>query len=160
MRLVDGAAPPASRDLEFLRLAIAQARLGADEGGLPIGAVLACDNEVLGVGRNRLVQMGSPIRHGETDCLDNAGRLPAATYVRSTLYTTMSPCQMCAGAVLLYGIPRVVIGENTSWQSSEDYLRSHGVEVVVLDLDACVEMMTAFVKQHPGIWNEDVGVHE
>jgi creatinine deaminase len=142
-----------SRDLEFMELAIAQARTGADEGGLPIGAALVCDGEVLGVGRNRLVQFGSVIRHGETDCLDNVGKLAADVYASSTLYTTMSPCQMCAGAVLLHGIPRVVIGENRSWQSSEELLREHGVEVVVLDLDSCTAMMRDLIEHHPELWD-------
>ncbi len=141
-----------------MRLAIEQARLGLAEGGIPIGAALVADGKVLGVGRNRRVQLGSVIRHGETDCLENAGRLPARAYQRSTLYTTLSPCYLCAGAVLLYGIPRVVIGENRTFTASEGLLRQHGVELVVLDLDECVQMMRDFIAANPALWHEDIGV--
>lgn len=143
-----------SRDQEFMRLAIEQARIGAGEGGLPIGAALVGADEVIGTGRNRLIQYGSTIRHGETDCLDNAGRLPAEVYAHSTLYTTMSPCQMCAGALLLYQIPRVVIGENRSWRSSEELLQSQGIDVVVLDLEECATLMREFTTDNPGLWEE------
>lgn len=145
-------------DIRFIGLAIDQARVGRDEGGIPIGAALVADGEVLGVGRNRRVQFGSAIRHGETDCLENAGRLLAATYRRATLYTTLSPCYLCAGAVLLYGIPRVVVGENRTFEASEDLLRAHGVEVVVLDLGECVRMMNEFIAAEPALWYEDIGV--
>ena len=145
-------------DLSYLKLAIEQARIGLDEGGVPVGAALVVDGEVLGVGRNRRVQQGSVIRHGETDCLENVGRLPASTYHRSTLYTTLSPCQMCAGTILLYGIPRVVIGENRTFEASEAWLRSQGVEVVVLDLEECVDLMNQFIAVSPEVWNEDIGV--
>jgi cytosine deaminase len=138
--------------------AIAQARAGRAEGGVPVGAALVVDGRLLGVGRNRRVQEGSAIRHGETDCLENVGRLPAATYRRATLYTTLSPCDMCAGAILLYGIPRVVIGENTTFQGSEELLRSRGVELTVLDDPECVELMRAFIAEAPDLWNEDIGV--
>lgn len=148
--------PPAD-DRAFLDIAIEQARIGRDEGGVPIGAALVADGRVLGAGRNRRVQDGSAIRHGETDALEAAGRLPASVYRRSTMYTTLSPCDMCTGAILLYGIPRVVIGENRTFMGGEDYLRLRGVEVVDLDSDACVELMRAFIAGHPEIWNEDIG---
>ena len=145
-------------DLRYLELAVEQARIGLDEGGVPVGAVLVVDGEVLGVGRNRRVQQGSVIRHGETDCLENVGRLPAATYHRSTLYTTLSPCHMCAGTIVLYGIPRVVVGENSTFEASEDWLRSQGVEVVVLDREECIDLMNQFIAASPEVWNEDIGV--
>ena len=144
-------------DEELLALAIAEARAGAAEGGIPIGAALAQGDRVLGVGHNRRVQMGSAIRHGETDCLENVGRLPASVYAGSTMATTLSPCDMCTGAILLYGIPRLVIGENRTFYGGEDYLRSRGVEVVNLDSAECVELMRAFIAEHPTIWNEDIG---
>lgn len=147
-----------SSDLNHMKLAIEQARIGLDEAGVPVGAALVLDDEVLGVGRNRRVQLGSVIRHGETDCLENVGRMAAADYRRSTLYTTLSPCLMCAGTILLYGIPRVVVGENRTFESSEALLRSHGVEVVVLDLDECADLMSQFIATSPQIWNEDIGV--
>jgi cytosine deaminase len=141
-----------------LAAAVHQARAGLAEGGIPIGAAMVVDGELLATGRNRRVQMGSVIRHGETDCLENAGRLPASTYARATLYTTLSPCDMCTGAILLYGIPRVVIGENRSFHGPEDLLRSRGVDVVVVDDPACLEMMTTFVQENPELWFEDIGV--
>lgn len=144
-------------DEELLALAIAEARAGAAEGGIPIGAALAEGDRVLGVGHNRRVQMGSAIRHGETDCLENVGRLPAAVYARSTMATTLSPCDMCTGAILLYGIPRVVIGENSTFYGGEDYLRSRGVEVVVVDDEECKELMRQFIAANPELWNEDIG---
>ena len=146
------------RDHEFLALAIAQARIGRDEGGVPIGgALIADDGTVLGVGHNRRMQQGSAIRHGETDALENTGRLPAAVYRQATMYTTLSPCDMCAGAILLYGIPRVVMGENRTFVGGEDYLRARGVEVVNLDSSECLELMNDFIAAHPEIWNEDIG---
>lgn len=138
--------------------AIAAARTGQAEGGVPIGAALVLDGEVLATGYNRRVQHGSPIQHGETNCLDNAGRLPAATYARATIFTTLSPCEMCTGAILLYKIPHVVIGENRTFLGGEDLLRSRGVKVSVLDSPDCVQMMTDFIDAHPEIWNEDIGV--
>jgi creatinine deaminase len=144
-------------DRGFLAVAIEQARVGRDEGGVPIGAALVADGRVLGAGRNRRVQLGSAIRHGETDALEAAGRLPASVYRRSTMYTTLSPCDMCTGAILLYGIPRVVIGENRTFVGGEDYLRSRGVEVVNLDSEACVDLMQDFIAGHPAIWDEDIG---
>ncbi len=144
-------------DRRFLALAVAEARTGWDEGGVPIGAALVVDGEVLAVGRNRRVQLGSAIRHGETDCVENAGRQPAAVYRRSTLYTTLSPCWMCAGTALLYGIPRIVVGENRSFQVSEALLRSHGVQVDVLDDPACVALMQRLLAERPALWLEDIG---
>jgi len=146
-----------SIDRAFLEVAIEQARIGRDEGGVPIGAAIVADGRVLGAGHNRRVQQGSAIRHGETDALEVAGRLPASIYRRSTMYTTLSPCDMCTGATLLYGIPRVVIGENRTFVGGEDYLRSRGVEVVNLDSDACVELMREFIARRPDVWNEDIG---
>jgi len=146
------------RDHEFLALAIAEARTGRDEGGVPIGgALVADDGTVLGVGHNRRVQHNSAIRHGETDALENAGRLPAAVYRQATMYTTLSPCDMCSGAILLYDIPRVVMGESRTFVGGEDYLRSRGVEVVNLDSAECLALMNEFIAAHPEIWNEDIG---
>jgi len=146
------------RDLIGLRHAIDEARKSRDEGGVPIGgALVADDGTVLGLGHNRRVQDGSAIRHGETDALENAGRLPASVYRRSTMYTTLSPCDMCTGAILLYGIPRVVMGENRTFVGGEDYLRARGVEVVNLDSQECVDLMKEFIAAHPDIWNEDIG---
>ena len=144
-------------DAALLELAIAEARIGRDEGGVPIGAALVVDDRVIGAGHNRRVQLGSAIRHGETDALEEAGRQPAAVYRRSTMYTTLSPCDMCTGAILLFGIPRVVIGENRTFLGGEDLLRSRGVEVVVLDSLECVALMDEFIATHPDIWNEDIG---
>jgi creatinine deaminase len=146
------------RDRAGLRHAIDQARIGRDEGGVPIGgALIADDGTVLAVGHNRRVQQNSAIRHGETDALENAGRLPASVYRRSTMYTTLSPCDMCTGAILLYGIPRVVMGENRTFVGGEDHLRQRGVEVVNLDSQECVDLMNEFIAEHPEIWNEDIG---
>ena len=141
-----------------LELAKAEARTGRSEGGIPIGAALVTDDgTVLGTGHNRRVQMGSAIRHGETDALERCGRLPATTYARSTMYTTLSPCSMCTGAILLYGIPRVVIGEHRTFMGEEELLRSRGVEVIVLDDPECVAMMEEFITAEPTLWNEDIG---
>ena len=144
-------------DEELLALAIAEARVGLTEGGIPIGAALAHEGKLLGVGHNKRVQLGSTIRHGETDCLENVGRLPASVYAASTMATTLSPCDMCTGAILLYGIPRVVVGENETFYGGEDLLRSRGVEVVVLDSAECVAMMESFIAENPELWNEDIG---
>ena len=146
-----------STDAEFLELAIAEARDGLAEGGVPIGAALIVDGEVLAVGRNKRVQEGSVIKHGETDCLENAGRLRASVYARATMVTTLSPCDMCTGAILMYGIPRVVVGENRTFYGGEDLLRSRGVEVVVLDNDECFTMMSEFIADNPELWYEDIG---
>jgi cytosine/creatinine deaminase len=147
-------------DEEMLARAVEEARQGLAEGGIPIGAVLVSDGKVLGGGHNRRVQQGSAIRHGETDCLENIGRLPASVYAESTMVTTLSPCDMCTGAILLYGIPRVVIGENRNFYGGEDLLVSRGVEVVVLDDDDCVRMMRTFIAENPTLWNEDIGVED
>jgi cytosine deaminase len=141
----------------FLHAAIDEARAGRDEGGIPIGSVLVVGDEIVGRGHNRRIQQGSPILHGEMDCLENAGRLRAADYRRATIYTTLSPCDMCTGAILLFGIPRVVVGENRTFVGGEELLRSRGVEVTVVDDDACVALMEAFVTAHPAVWNEDIG---
>jgi creatinine deaminase len=145
-------------EMAHLELAIDQARKGLDEGGVPIGAALVVGDDVLGVGRNRRVQMGSVIRHGETDCLENVGRQPASVYQRATLYTTLSPCLMCAGTILLYGIPRLVVGENRTFEASEDLLRERGVEIVVVDDQRCKGLMDQFIEAHPEVWYEDIGV--
>jgi cytosine/creatinine deaminase len=147
-------------DTRFLGLAVEQARLGRSEGGIPIGAALVADGAVLGLGRNRRVQLRSAIRHGETDALENAGRLPAATYRRATMYTTLSPCPMCSGAILLYGIGRVVLGENHTFLGAEELLRAHGVEVVDAGSDECRQLMAEFVAAEPALWNEDIGVDD
>jgi creatinine deaminase len=141
----------------FLDLAIEQARIGWQEGGIPIGAALVHEGEVLAVGRNRRVQMGSAIRHGETDCLENAGRLPARVYRASTLYTTLSPCFMCAGTAVLYDIPRIVIGENRTFEASESWLASRGVELVVADDERCRSLMDTMIAEKPELWAEDIG---
>lgn len=142
----------------FLDHAIEAAEQGASEGGVPIGAALVLDGKVIGTGCNKRVQLNSAIRHGETDCLENVGRLPGSVYKRATMYTTLSPCQMCTGAILLYGIPRVVIGENETFVGAEDLLRSKGVEVINLNSKRCKELMCKFIKDKPDIWNEDIGV--
>ncbi len=144
-------------DEELLAVAIEQARIGRAEGGVPIGAAILIDGEIVGAGHNRRVQNGSAIHHGETDALEVAGRLPAARYRRATMATTLSPCDMCTGAILLYGIPRLIVGENRTFMGGEDYLRSRGVEVVNLDSQACVDLMDEFIAAHPDIWNEDIG---
>ncbi len=144
-------------DARFLEVAIEQARIGREEGGVPIGAALVVDGEVVGSGRNRRVQEGSAIKHGETDALESAGRLPASVYRRATMYTTLSPCHMCTGAMLLYGIPRVVLGENRTFLGAEDLLHANGVEVVNLESEECYRLMQDFIAEHPEIWFEDIG---
>jgi cytosine deaminase len=144
-------------DRSMLEAAKAEARAGLAEGGIPIGAALVVDGRVLGAGHNRRVQRGSPTLHGETDALEAAGRQPAAVYRRATMVTTLSPCDMCTGAILLYGIPRVVIGEHRTFVGAEALLRERGVEVVVLDDPECVEMMERFIAERPDLWNEDIG---
>ena len=143
---------------EFLAAAIAEAEAGLAEGGIPIGSVLVYRGAVIGRGHNRRVQKGSPVLHGEMDALENAGRRPAAVYADRVLYTTLSPCAMCAGAILLYKIPRVVVGENVTFRGEEDWLRSRGVVVEVLQDPRCVELMTRFIRENPALWNEDIGV--
>ena len=142
---------------EFLAAAIAEAKKGAAEGGIPIGSVLVIDGRIVGRGHNRRVQQGSPILHAEMDCLENAGRLKAADYRRATLYSTLSPCDMCSGAILLYGIPRVVIGENRTFRGPEEYTRARGVEVTVLDNRECCQLMETFIRDNPELWDEDIG---
>jgi len=141
----------------FLGAAIEEARKGLSEGGIPIGSVLVIDGEIAGRGHNQRVQRGSPILHAEMDCLEDAGRLSASDYRRATLYSTLSPCDMCSGTVLLYGIPNVVIGENRTFKGPEDYLRSRGVEILVLDDPECLQLMEDFIAAHPDLWNEDIG---
>ena len=142
----------------FLTAAIEEARAGRAEGGIPIGSVIVHDGAILGRGHNRRVQQGSAVLHGEMDALENAGRQPAAVYREATLYTTLSPCPMCTGAILLYRIPRVVIGENRTFMGEEDLLRSHGVTVEVVDDAECVQLMNDFIRDCPDLWNEDIGV--
>lgn len=140
-----------------MAIAITEARKSAAEGGIPIGSVLIIDGKIVGRGHNRRVQQGSAVLHAEMDCLENAGRLSAAEYARATLYSTLSPCDMCSGAVLLYGIPRIVVGENVTFTGPEAYVRSRGVQVEVLGDAECEAMMTAFIADNPEIWNEDIG---
>ena len=142
---------------EFMQAAIEEARKGLTEGGIPIGAVLVIDGTIVGRGHNRRVQNGSAVLHAEMDCLENAGRLRAQDYRRAVLYSTLSPCDMCSGAVLLYKIPRVVIGENQTFQGPEEYLRSRGVELVILNDEECLQMMRDFIATNPELWDEDIG---
>jgi cytosine deaminase len=142
----------------FMEAAIEEARQGLAEGGIPIGSVLVIDGRIVGRGHNRRVQKGSAILHAEMDCLENAGRLKAGDYRRSTLYSTLSPCDMCSGAALLYNIPRIVIGENRTFQGPEAYVRSRGVELEILDDPTCIQLMRDFIAARPELWNEDIGV--
>lgn len=142
----------------FLQAAIDEAKKGLAAGGIPIGSVLVCDGKIIGRGHNQRVQQGSVIHHGEMNCLENAGRQKASVYGRCTLYTTLSPCPMCSGAILLYKIPQVVVGENRTFLGAEKHLRSHGVEVTVLQERECIDMMREFIARNPGLWNEDIGV--
>jgi len=142
----------------YMAAAIAEAEAGLAEGGIPIGSVLVHQGEIIGRGHNRRVQRGSPIIHGEMDALENAGRLPASVYSKSALYTTLSPCPMCSGAILLYRIPRVVVGENVTFMGEEELLRGRGVTVEVLQDSRCIELMRGFIRDHPSLWNEDIGV--
>jgi cytosine deaminase len=143
---------------EFMAAALDEARLGLAEGGIPIGSVLVHRGRIIGRGHNRRVQRGSAVLHGEMDALENAGRLPAAVYRESTLYTTLSPCSMCSGAILLYGIPRVIVGENTTFMGDEKLLRSRGVAVEVLQEQECIRLMEDFIRTRPELWDEDIGV--
>ena len=142
---------------EYMDAAVAEAALGSAEGGIPIGAVLVHDGKIIGRGHNRRVQQQSAILHGEMDALENAGRLPAAVYARTVLYTTLSPCAMCSGAILLYGIPRIGICENVTFLGEEKLLRERGVSIEVVQDPRCVEMMRQFIREHPALWNEDIG---
>ena len=142
----------------FMEEAIAEAEAGLAEGGIPIGAVLVYQSKIIGRGHNRRVQQGSAILHGEMDALENGGRLPASVYTQSVLYTTLSPCAMCSGAILLYRIPHIVVGENVTFMGEEDFLRSRGVIVDILQNARCIEMMKQFILKNPSLWNEDIGV--
>jgi cytosine deaminase len=141
-----------------MRAAMEEAQMGLDEGGIPIGSVLVFQGKIIGRGHNRRIQQGSAVLHGEMDALENAGRQSAAVYRQCTLYTTLSPCAMCSGAILLYRIPRVIIGENRTFMGEEDLLRSRGVELEVLQDVACIQMMAQFIQSRPELWNEDTGV--
>ena len=141
----------------FLQAAIAEAKAGLAEGGIPIGSVLVVDGRIVGRGHNRRVQQGSAILHAEMDAIENAGRLKAADYRRAVLYSTLSPCDMCSGTALLYRIPKIVIGENRTFRGPEDYVRSRGVVVEVVDDAECVALMERFIREHPALWNEDIG---
>jgi creatinine deaminase len=143
---------------EFMKAAIDEAELGLREGGIPIGSVLVHRGRILGRGHNRRVQRGSAVLHGEMDALENAGRQPAQVYRESLLYTTLSPCAMCSGAILLYGIKTVVIGENRTFMGEEEWLRSRGVSLTVIQDSACIRLMTDFIQARPELWNEDIGV--
>ncbi|MFW9918654.1 MAG: nucleoside deaminase [Candidatus Thorarchaeota archaeon] len=142
---------------KFMQVAIEEAKKGLEEGGIPIGSVLVIDGKIVGQGHNKRVQKGSVVLHAEMDCLENAGRLQSKDYKRAVLYSTLSPCDMCSGAILLYGIPTVVIGENRTFKGPENYVKSRGVEVKVLDNQQCRELMTDFIKDNPELWNEDIG---
>ena len=143
---------------EFMTAAIAEAKKGLQEGGIPIGSVIVYENKIIGSGHNKRVQQASVVLHGEMDAFENAGRQPANVYQNCTLYTTLSPCPMCTGAILLYGIPKVVIGENETFLGSEALLRENGVEVIMLDNQECKELMRQFIAEKPTLWNEDIGV--
>jgi len=147
-----------ANDELFLRAAIDEARRGLEEGGIPIGSVLVMDGQIVGRGHNRRVQQGSAILHAEMDAIENAGRLSGNDYRRAVLYSTLSPCDMCSGTALLYGIPRIVIGENRTFQGPENYLRQRGVQLVIVDDPQCVQLMKQFIDTHPALWNEDIGV--
>ena len=143
---------------EFMRAAIAEAEQGLREGGIPIGSVLVHNGRIIGRGHNRRVQKGSAVLHGEMDALENAGRQPASVYRESVIYTTLSPCAMCTGAILLYKIPTVIIGENTTFMGEEERLREHGVTVADLGDETCIQMMKDFIRENPALWNEDIGI--
>ncbi len=143
---------------KYLTLAIDEARKGLDEGGIPIGSVLVIDDVVVACGKNQRIQKGSPILHAEMDCLNNAGRLRSDKYKRAVLYSTLSPCDMCSGAVLLFGIPKIIIGENQTFKGPEEYLGSRGVEIIVLNNKECIGLMSEFIKKNPELWNEDIGI--
>jgi cytosine/creatinine deaminase len=157
METPDPAARPGMSDA-FMLAAVEEARQGRLEGGIPIGSVLVHDSRIIGRGHNRRVQRGSAVLHGEMDALENAGRQHAQVYRESVLYTTLSPCSMCSGAILLYGIPRVIVGENRTFLGEEELLRSRGVSVTVLQDPTCIAMMADFIRAHPELWNEDIGV--
>jgi len=141
----------------FLEAAIEEAKIGLEEGGIPIGSVLVIDNKIVGKGHNRRVQNSSAILHAEMDCFENTGRLKASDYKKATLYSTLSPCDMCSGTALLYKIPKIVIGENKTFQGPEEYLRSRGIEIKILNNPECIKLMEDFIKEKPELWNEDIG---
>jgi cytosine/creatinine deaminase len=143
---------------EFMRAAIEEAKRGLAESGIPIGSVLVIDGKIVGRGHNRRVQRGSAILHAEMDCIENAGRLKAGDYQRAVLYSTLSPCDMCSGAALLYKVPKIVIGEHTTFRGPEEYVRSRGVELVILNAPECIALMKDFIAAKPELWNEDIGV--
>ena len=142
---------------KFMSVAIEEAKKGLSEGGIPIGSVLVIDGKIVGRGHNQRMQKGSAVLHAEMDCLENAGRLTAKDYRRSVLFSTLSPCDMCSGAVLLYGIPKVIVGENKTFQGPEQYVRDRGVDVTMLNDRECIEMMEKFIRENPTLWNEDIG---
>lgn len=142
---------------KFLQAAIEEAKKGRDSGGIPIGSVLVIDGEIVGRGHNQRVQKGSPTLHAEMDCFENAGRIKAADYKKATLYSTLSPCDMCSGTALLYGIPKIIVGENQTFQGPEDYVRSRGVDLEIVDNQECIDLMNDFIENHPELWNEDIG---
>ena len=142
----------------FLQAAIEEARKGLAAGGIPIGSVLVCDGKIIGRGHNQRVQNGSVIHHGEMNCLENTGRLKGSVYKQCTIYSTLSPCPMCSGAIVLYGIPRVVVGENVTFKGAEDYMRLQGIQVDVVQDEECIQMMRDFIRKNPELWNEDIGV--
>jgi len=143
---------------QFFEEAINQAKIGLQDGGIPIGSVIVHNNKILGKGHNKRIQEGSVVLHGEMDALENAGRQKATVYKESILYTTLSPCPMCSGTIILYGIPKVIIGENKTFMGEEDLLRSKGIEVIVLNDKECIDMMTKFINEKPQLWNEDIGI--
>jgi cytosine deaminase len=143
---------------EFMQAAIEEAIAGRDEGGIPIGSVLVIDNQIVGRGHNRRIQNGSSVLHAEMDALENAGRLPASKYQHATLYSTLSPCDMCSGAALLYKIPRIIVGENETFRGPEEHVRSRGVKLSILGNQQCIDLMQTFIAEHPQLWNEDIGV--
>ena len=142
---------------KFLKAAIDEAKAGMNSGGIPIGSVLVIDDKIVGRGHNQRIQKGSSVLHAEMDCFENSGRLKASDYRRATLYSTLSPCDMCSGAILLYGIPKVVIGENQTFCGPEEYLQSRGVELVIINDRECCQMMESFIHKNPELWNEDIG---
>lgn len=143
---------------KFMKVAYEEAEKGLEEGGIPIGAVLVIDRKIVGRGHNQRVQKGSPILHAEIDCFENAGRLKASEYKKATLYSTLSPCDMCSGAALLYKIPKIIIGENKTFQGPESYLRERGVDLEIVNSPECIGIMDRFIKEKPELWNEDIGV--
>ena len=142
---------------KFMAVAIEEAKKGLSQGGIPIGSVLVIDDKIVGRGHNQRMQKGSATLHAEIDCLENAGRLTAKEYQKSVLFSTLSPCDMCSGAVLLYGIPKVIVGENKTFQGPEQYVRDRGVDVTILNDPECIDIMEKFIKENPTLWNEDIG---